>query len=491
MAQLKDSLITGDLRVTGTIYGDVPLDDLVDANDLKAIEALSGSGIPVRTGENTWTMNASVAPSAHAHGNLTSEGKVGTDANKAIYTGTGGAIQAGTLPVAGGGTGQVTFTSGELLMGNGTNGLSTIVKTSANTANTVVLRDASGNFTAGTITATSFVGTGTDKATNSTTAPMKSAGGLAVAKNIWVGASAGASTTSNTSSQLIVSSNDTGSGGNVAIELWRGSNASWQFSNESGDLHFRTNYTTAKQTTYSVDAVKIAYNTGTVTLNAALPVTSGGTGTKTAPTSKGIIYATSASAYASTTAGTSGQLLQSGGANGPSWIDAASANTASAVVKRDASGNFSAGTITAALSGNASTATKWAAAQTVYVTLGTASTSTTIQGGSTSAQTIGVNGTLAITNGGTGATTAANARTNLGNLLYKDTNTLTNNYLLAADGTDGKVKSVEVTSTAIDSLTVAYQSSTETLQFQISAGQTVVTAIGDIQTLVNGNGVSY
>lgn len=38
-------------------------------------------------------------------------------------------------------------------------------------------------------------------------------------------------------------------------------------------------------------------------------------------------------------------------------VDATSANTASKVVARDASGNFSAGTITAALSGNASTAT--------------------------------------------------------------------------------------------------------------------------------------
>lgn len=56
------------------------------------------------------------------------------------------------------------------------------------------------------------------------------------------------------------------------------------------------------------------------------------------------------------------------------------------------------------LNGNASTATKWASAQTVYVTLGTASTTTTLQGGSSSAQTIGVNGTLGVGNGGTGAT---------------------------------------------------------------------------------------
>ena len=66
--------------------------------------------------------------------------------------------------------------------------------------------------------------------------------------------------------------------------------------------------------------------------------------------------------------------------------NATSANTASTIVARDASGNFSAGTITAALSGNASTAT----------TAGN------------------VTGTVAIANGGTGQTTAANARTALG-----------------------------------------------------------------------------
>lgn len=48
--------------------------------------------------------------------------------------------------------------------------------------------------------------------------------------------------------------------------------------------------------------------------------------------------------------------------------NATSANTASTIVARDASGNFTAGTITAALSGNASTASKWAAAMTLSLT---------------------------------------------------------------------------------------------------------------------------
>ena len=91
----------------------------------------------------------------------------------------------------------------------------------------------------------------------------------------------------------------------------------------------------------------------------------GGTGTTTAPTKGGVIYASSTSAYASTAAGTSGYLLQSGGGNAPSWINATNSNTASTIVKRDSSGNFSAGTITATLSGNATTATTLATTRTI------------------------------------------------------------------------------------------------------------------------------
>ncbi len=82
----------------------------------------------------------------------------------------------------------------------------------------------------------------------------------------------------------------------------------------------------------------------------------GGTGTTTAPTQGGIIFGSSTSAYGSTAAGSSGQLLQSAGTGTPTWITATNSNTASTIVKRDSSGNFSAGTITASLSGNATSA---------------------------------------------------------------------------------------------------------------------------------------
>lgn len=52
----------------------------------------------------------------------------------------------------------------------------------------------------------------------------------------------------------------------------------------------------------------------------------------------------------------------------PVWTSAVSTNTASTLVLRDGSGNFSAGTITAALSGNATTATAWATGRTITLT---------------------------------------------------------------------------------------------------------------------------
>jgi hypothetical protein len=60
-----------------------------------------------------------------------------------------------------------------------------------------------------------------------------------------------------------------------------------------------------------------------------------------------ILFQTGASTTSFTAAGTSGQVLTSAGAGTPTWTTATSANTNSAIVQRDGSGNFSAGNITA------------------------------------------------------------------------------------------------------------------------------------------------
>lgn len=70
----------------------------------------------------------------------------------------------------------------------------------------------------------------------------------------------------------------------------------------------------------------ISVATGTTTPVISLstvPVTKGGTGTTSAPTQGGVIYASSTSAYSSTAAGTSGQVLTSNGTSAPTWTTVA------------------------------------------------------------------------------------------------------------------------------------------------------------------------
>jgi hypothetical protein len=95
--------------------------------------------------------------------------------------------------------------------------------------------------------------------------------------------------------------------------------------------------------------------------------------------------------------------------------NATSANTVGAIVARDGSGNFTAGTITAALSGNATTATTLQTARTIGGVSFNGSANINLPGVNTAGNqnTTGtaanVTGTVAIANGGSGATTAQGA----------------------------------------------------------------------------------
>lgn len=71
---------------------------------------------------------------------------------------------------------------------------------------------------------------------------------------------------------------------------------------------------------------------------------------------------------------------QSGASTFTVTSNATSANTVGAIVARDASGNFSAGTITAALSGNATTATTLATARTIALSGAVTGTATSFNG---------------------------------------------------------------------------------------------------------------
>jgi len=84
-------------------------------------------------------------------------------------------------------------------------------------------------------------------------------------------------------------------------------------------------------------------------------LTYGGTGKALTAVNGGIVYS-DADSFEILAAGTSGYVLTSQGAGAPLWVNATDANTVSTFVKRDSSGNFSAGTISAALTGTASNA---------------------------------------------------------------------------------------------------------------------------------------
>lgn len=119
----------------------------------------------------------------------------------------------------------------------------------------------------------------------------------------------------------------------------------------------------------------ISVATGTTTpvisLN-TVPVTKGGTGNTSAPSQGGVIYASSTSAYSSTSAGTSGYLLKSNGTSAPSWLStvpvtnggtgSASAPTQGGVIYASSTSAYSstaAGTSGQVLTSNGSSAPTW------------------------------------------------------------------------------------------------------------------------------------
>lgn len=75
-----------------------------------------------------------------------------------------------------------------------------------------------------------------------------------------------ASSTSLQSGGLRISSENAGNSGNVALELYRGNNGSWQIANEDAILYFRTNWVGEKKATYAKNTLIIDNTTGSASL---------------------------------------------------------------------------------------------------------------------------------------------------------------------------------------------------------------------------------
>lgn len=105
------------------------------------------------------------------------------------------------------------------------------------------------------------------------------------------------------------------------------------------------------------------------------------------------------------------------GTGATTWsVDATSANTASKVVARDGSGNFSAGTITATLNGNAKTSDQWKTARTITLA-GTTTGSVSINGAGNVTLNNTIRGSVLATGYNTAFRTQTKGNTTAGNYL--------------------------------------------------------------------------
>ncbi len=233
-------------------------------------------------------------------------------------------IATGTAPLTVTSTTQVSNLNASFLEGFAT--------ATANTASTIVRRDASGNFSAGTITGTTIVG-GTGSAIGG--------GGLVVN-----------GTTGDNDSQLIIKKPSQSSFGVLAWDgaVYLSSNiyyvdGSWVHSAPTGDTNNQL---------FALDpggGVRwYASNNSTSSWNVASDLQLwSDSGVWQRPLANTLTLATSGTGLSGSTT-----YNNSGAATFTVTSNATSANTASAIVARDGSGNFSAGTITATLSGNVS-----------------------------------------------------------------------------------------------------------------------------------------
>jgi len=250
---------------------------------------------------------------------------------------------SGALPATNGGTGLSTYTLGDTVYSSAAN---TLAKLAGNTTTTKKFLVQTGT---GSVSAAPEWGTvsGSDVSGNIS----GSAGSVANALTLGTYLTG----TSFNGSSAVTATVDATSANTASKVVARDSNGDFSAGTITATLSGAATSATTATNLAGGAANRIAYQTG-----------SGATGFATAPSSSNTYFYWNGSAFAwgavtsgTVTSITAGTYLTGGTitTSGTLAVDATSANTASKVVARDASGNFSAGTITATLNGNASTAT--------------------------------------------------------------------------------------------------------------------------------------
>ena len=333
--------------------------------------------------------------------------------------------------------------------------------TDANTVSTIIKRDASGNFIAGTITA-ALTGNVTGNVTGELTGNASTATKLAATKNIYGNAFDGSA---DLTQAIAGTFGGTGvDNGSKTITLGGNILTANSFTTAG---NYSTTLTSIGETNITLPTTgTIATLAGTETLTNKTIVDLTLTGVPTAPTAAAGTstnqLATTEFVNASTSAATpdasptvkgkiqlAGDLggiatlptVNSVGGSSSSTINTATilanaatdVNSSSTIVKRDVVGNFSAGTITAELVGNASTATKLVATKNIYGNAFDGSVDLTQAIAGTFGGTGVNNGDKTITLGGNILT--ANSFTTVGNYSTTLTTTGATNITLPTTGT--------------------------------------------------------
>lgn len=299
---------------------------------------------------------------------------------------TGTAITALTGDVSATGPGSVSATVNSIGGSSATNvhsaELAANAATPSNVVSTIVKRDASGNFAAGTITAnltgnvsgssSSFTGSlaGDVTGTQSSTV-VATVGGSSAANIHSAELAANAATSSNTASTIVErDASGNFSAGTITANL---TGTATNATNATTAINFSGSLSGDVTGTQSATAISSPTVTGKLltgySIGANSPISATDSILLAFEKTQGQLNATSSSAITALT----GDVSATGPGSVPATVNsvggssaanvhsaelaanaATSTNTASTIVKRDASGNFSAGTITANLTGNVS-----------------------------------------------------------------------------------------------------------------------------------------